>query len=250
MSSRLPEMFLGEYMSRESLGPLVHKRFLKEGRWVRFLPFLYAEYWVFVKGVVLGWSRRHRLEVLVRAFALPGKEREVMEHLEDVAKGMMSAHGGEPTSLEDMWFRTVLELEAGLDAIAFDTPVRRALQKREMRLGQAMDRVNKCVVHGIGFGATYPEQTERIWRRTFETAPPGPVLDAARPKIRGRGLFAGGALDRHWGRLEDLPSEPRLLQLDEMERVVLEDFAAYVAEFFPGLMEPLELSPYLGRATT
>ena len=40
MSTRQPDLFLGEHMSREALGPLMHKRFLKKGRWVRFLPFL------------------------------------------------------------------------------------------------------------------------------------------------------------------------------------------------------------------
>jgi len=86
-------------------------------------------------GGVLGWSRHHQLEVLATAFAMPGKEREAAEHLQDIAKGMVSAHGGEPTSFEDLWFGTVLELGVKLDALALDTPVRRTLQKREMRLG-------------------------------------------------------------------------------------------------------------------
>ena len=237
MNSEQPVLFLGEHMSQEAIGPDVHKRFLKKGRWVHFIPFLIADYWVFLKGAVLGYSRRDRFDLLVASVAAPGMERESAEHRRKQANHLMSAYEGESQRFDDLWFKAAFESPVDLPALVLDKDAR----NRELRLGNALNQFNDSVLTGIGFGATYPDETVTLWRTTLE----GEV---------GRSIDFTRLSDDQVSALREMgPSVPfetmKALPLEEMEKGVLEDYAEYVAGYKPDLIDPLDLRPYLQRTS-
>ena len=95
------------------------------GRWnIRVGRFLTAGLWLYQTGAVLGRARRGRLETLAKMFSdHPGREREALNWLQDLAAKRIDKYGREPESFFDFFMTTEYEKAgvswppASLDAI-------------------------------------------------------------------------------------------------------------------------------------
>lgn len=226
---------LAEYLAGEELGRLVEKRLLRRGYNVGLAPFLITGLSVFQKAALLGRARRDRLEILAEMFvgldALAGTRAQlglpsqaargrqwVVEYLRKVASDGMRYYGEEPESFLDLWLTSFAPPE-----VDFRDPEKmRHLAKKRIRLGMALDWLDRWVLVGISFGATFPDLTEGLWRESYEE------ID-----------LRSWAEAREYGL--DIPEQPTPLPLEDMEQQVLLEVAAYAMEYFPELVTPLGL---------
>jgi hypothetical protein len=75
---------------------------------------------------------------------------------------------------------------------------------------------------GIGFGSSFPELTERMYRNSYEHIDTDLWSEA-----RTHGLA--------------IPEKPEIVSLEEREATVLQMVAAYASEYYPELVDPLDL---------
>ena len=244
MASGATRPTLAAHVAQFAIAPIVQKK-LFGGYVVPVGPFLMrVGNWLFEWGAVLGRARHDRLDVLAKvvaeegaawvATAMPdardlvesgqwGKDHWTFEYLLKLASDGMRFYGKEPDSLLDFWLRAFNPPEADFR----DLDKARQLLKRKMRLKEALARADLLLLAGISFGATYPELTERLWKRAYETPE-----DAESQEIRALGRQAG----------LDVLEEQELRPLDEMEVTVLMELTNYLEHCFPELIEPLDLS--------
>jgi hypothetical protein len=221
------------------IGSIVQKRFFG-GYDVPLMQFLTVGLWLFLKGVVLGRARCNSLEVVAKMlvgleslaeafarFCVPGQEAAnsedwVYEYLRKVAGDGMAyyrkCHQKEPESFLDLWLTSFAPPEVGFR----DVQKMKELAKRKLRLGVALQQSDTWLLAGISFGATFPELTERMWGREY-----GKHDAEIWASARQHGL--------------DIPEKFTPLPLEEMEQQVLVEVASYVKEYFPELVEPLNL---------
>ena len=193
------------------------------GRWyIRFGRFLTAGLWLYQTGAVLGRARPHRLETLAKMFSdRPGREREASNWLQDLAVKRIDKYGREPESFFDFFMTTEYE-KAGVSWPPASLDAIKRVDNEKIPLEQAGDTLNLLGLEGIGFGAKFPELTERMWKQTYET-------------------FDLEAWDRARRYGVDVPEEPTPLPLEQREHEVLAEVAVYATEHFPELVEPLGL---------
>lgn len=85
-----------------------------------------------------------------------------------------------------------------------------------------MQQSDYWLVTGISFGVNFPELMERMWQHDYEM-----VSQKSWTEARKVGV--------------DLHEEATILRLEEMEQQVLVEVAAYVMEYYPELVNPLNL---------
>jgi hypothetical protein len=195
---------------------LIEKR-LFGGYQVGYLRFLFTvDFWVFLKGVALGHVLCNKVKVVARLLASEGGEKEVAQDLGEGAGKMVDAYGGLPESFLDFWLRTAAP--KGVDYS--DQDALKRLGRRKERLGIMLPWLNFSVIAGAAFGVTYPDRVEQIWKANFETADHKKWQQA-----RTAGV--------------DLPEQPDILPLSEMESIVLEQTREYARAYLPELVESL-----------
>jgi hypothetical protein len=212
---------LVSWLSREILQPHVEKKPFG-GYDVRVYPVLFGSVWLFEKGALLGRALSDRFDLLAKTLSTkPGmEERDAGEPLREAATDRIKRYGKEPDKFRDFWMKTEFP---ELDAIPLsDLKMAKRLAKEKCRLGEMIPRLTLWLLCGIGFGATYPELTERMWRQSHEM-PPDP---------------GGWELAERFG-VVDGPWEPT--PLEEMEHVVLVQFAYFLGRYFPESVERFDL---------
>jgi hypothetical protein len=210
---------LVSWLSREVIAPHIHKK-LFGGYEVRLYPVLFGSEWIFSKGALFGRARSDRLEIFAKMFSTPGGEREFCEWMYQNAKDRLEKYGKEPDSFGDFWKKTEIpELEA---IPVWDKNAVKRLGKETRRLEEITVKAMSWVLAGIGFGAKYPELTEKMWRQSHETSP-----DPREWQISE----AAGVVDGPW----------QATPMEEMEHGVLLTVAYFVGQYFPELVEPLGL---------
>jgi hypothetical protein len=189
--------------------------------YIRFGRLLIAGLWLYQTGAVLGRARRDRLETLAKMFSDPGREREASNWLQDLAAKRIDKYGREPESFFDFFMTTGYE-KAGVSWPPASLDAIKRVDNEKIPLEQTDGTLKMFVLEGIGFGAKFPELTERMWKQTYET-------------------FDLEAWDtaRRYGL--DVPEEPTPLPLEQREQEVLAEVAVYATEHFPELVEPLGL---------
>ena len=93
-------------------------------------------------------------------------------------------------------------------------------------LEQAEPLIKSFHAEGIGFGSVFPELTEKLYRNTFEKVNRDSWIEA-----RKYGLA--------------IPEEPTIIGLKEQEEIVLQMVAAYASEYYPELLDSLDLRGHL-----
>jgi hypothetical protein len=198
------------WLSREVIAPHIRKK-LFGGYEVRLYPVLFGSEWIFSKGALFGRARSDRLETFATMFSTPGGEGEFCDWMYQNARNRLEKYGKEPDTFRDFWVKTEIP---ELEALPF--PAEKAVRHlgKTCPLEEIELKAASWVLKGIGFGATYPELTEKMWRRSHETPP-----DAGEWEMAER----IGVVDAPWN-----PTT-----LEEMEHTVLLTVAYFVGEYFP-----------------
>jgi len=205
----LGEHFLGDCKH------MVSKR-LFGGYQMRLGSVFFAGLWVFQKGALLGRARRSSFQTLGSLVAKPGSN--VAEAMKQGAEERMSRIASrEVADFWEFWRQTEYP------NVAFgDLKVLKFLFRRKIRLYKVISKAAFWAAEGIGFGATFPDFIESLWRRTYEN----PDLE-------------------NWNRARqvglDLPEHQTLLPLEEVEPQVLAEVRAFAQQNRLDLVGPLSL---------
>ena len=138
----------------------------------------------------------------------------------------------EPDTFSELIFERELEKATGLSLFdsfeAYKHRDKRILKvfDEKMPLEQAQDIMRMFGLAGIGFGIAFPELTERICRNSTENIDMDKWSEA-----RAYGLA--------------IPEKPDIVSFEEREESILQIVATYTAEFYPELLDPLDLKGYI-----
>ncbi len=194
------------------------------GCYIRLLNFLGLLSHLYESGAILGHARRNKLRILVKMLVLPGGEiNKFIKIYRDAAKERLDTFrnevGNEPDTFNEF---TVLR---ALDCLTGPSPDLKTLKKvfsRKVQLEKAWLDIQTFGVEGIAFGNSFPELTERMYRNSYENYDMDKWSFA-----RAQGL--------------DIPEKPDIISLEEREGSLLQTVAAYTSQYYPELLDPLDL---------
>ncbi|HEX74043.1 MAG TPA: hypothetical protein G4N93_02720 [Dehalococcoidia bacterium] len=176
------------------------------------------------------------MTILAKLFSIPGTEKENLDGLQeeatkhlskfrnDIAKDPDTFHefilfreleSAIGLSMED-WFKAYTEGDAKIMKIADE----------KVPLEKAEPSIKWFGLEGIGFGSSFPELTEKMYKNSYEDID----MDVW-AKHRAHGLV--------------IPEEPTPISLEEQEKIVLQIVAAYASKCYPELLDALDLRGYV-----
>lgn len=209
------------YLAVEHTGQIVETSLFK-GAYLRFGRLLMVCLSLYETGAILGRARRDKLSILARTFpVLKGHEDDFINLLQENARERLEKFGKEPDSFFNFIMSTELE-KANLSLTGSNFKTLKKAFMKKFPLKEAEPIIKELGLEGIGFGSCFPELTEKIWRRTYES------IDMDKwSKWRSYGLA--------------LSEKPLKMNFEEQEQIVLEMVSTYVSEHYPELIDPLEL---------
>lgn len=217
---------------------LFGKRYITMFYYSRILAFQYET------GALLGRAMRHKLDILHKLLVKPGTDINrsiafIQSEAKDRLKKYTEEKGKEPDEFNDFIALKELEEAAKVMGLAVDEDAYYQGPKSHLKnLGKlyghelALDDVYRdilnCGYYGVGFGSSFPELTVRMYKNTYENIN---VNMKEWAEARSYGL--------------NIPEKPDFIPLEEREKEVLQIVAAYTAEFYPELLDSLDLRNYL-----
>ena len=224
------------YLGAPAVTKVIKTRLLG-GPYMRFHDFFLVLSHLYMIGAILGRARRSKLSILVKMLIVPGAEvNKFVKFLQESAKKRLEEFrnelGKEPDSFFEFIYFRELESAIGLSLndcfeayAAGNKKVMKAFDEK-VALKEASPIITMYEEEGIGFGSVFPELTERMYRNAIEH------IDMDRwSEARSYGVT--------------LPEKPTIISLEEQEDIVLSMVAAYVSEYYPELLDPLDLRGYL-----
>jgi len=215
---------------------LSRKRYITMFYYSRTLAFQYET------GALLGRAMRHKLDILHKMLVKPGTDiNRSIAFIQSEAKARLKKFteqkGKEPDTFNDFIALTELEEAAKVMGLSIDEDAYYQDPKSHLKnLGKlyshevALDDVYKnilnCSLYGIGFGSSFPELTVRMYKNPYEN-----INMSEWEEARSYGL--------------NIPEKPDFIPLEEREKEILAIVAGYTGEYYPELLDPLDLSSYL-----
>ncbi len=190
--------------------------------------------YLYICGAILGHAKRSELSILAKMLAIPGSEDKYMNWLQEQASQRLNKFinevGREPDTFHEFILFKELATAAGVGmkdwfkACADRNTSAMKLLEAKMPLEKA-DYIKMFGMEGIGFGSFLPELTETMYRNMENVD-----MDVwSEMKVVGF----------------NLPEEPTPISLEEQEKIVLQTVAAYASEYYPELLDPLDLRGYI-----
>lgn len=206
------------------------------GPYIRFYDLCAVLSYLYTTGAILGRARRNKLSILAKLFSIPGTEKENIDGLQEEATKRFvkfkNEVGNEPDTFNKFILFRELESAIGLGMEDWfkaytegDTKIMKVADEK-VPLEKAEPVIKKFQLEGIGFGSSFPELTEKMYRNAFENIDMDAWADA-----RAHGLA--------------ISEKPTIISLKEQEEIVLQMVAAYTAEYYPELLDPLDLRDYI-----
>lgn len=206
------------------------------GPYMRFYNLFEVISYLYMSGAILGRARRNKFSILAKILVVPGTDvNEFIEFLQEEAKNRLEQFVNEVGKEPNTFFEFILikELEkAGINIgdsfeayMHGDKSVIKAADEK-VPLQAAEPIIKKFQLEGIGFGSAFPELTEKLYRNTFEKVDRDSWVEA-----RKYGLA--------------ISEEPTIISLEEQEEIVLQMVAGYASEYYPELLDTLDLRQYL-----
>lgn len=203
------------------LGPALQKKRLSEPV-VLYERYLGCYQEVFEIGAVLGHAFRNKFIWFVQFFSNPGREAEVgtqlrlvaQEHLDAAEDGRTFfglAMRYEESRFQKNWHR------AGYDQLQIE----HLTKNHELTRQQAFGMLRTALILGVGFGGTFPELTEEMWRDAYERPKDRHLLEL----LRGSGLSG---------------PPPELLPLANQQALLLSGVRLFVGRNHPDLISEFE----------
>jgi len=225
--------------------PLKHavKERLFGGRYLRVSDYFIMLGFQYETCALLGRARCDKLNVLSRMLVREeNKVEEFITFLRNVSSDRLNRFinevGEEPKSF--FHFISIKEYDSVLVS-AFGLPLdelillavrsqkikeAKKLFDRKVPLEVATDKARIYGLEGIGFGSFFPELTERMYKNAYENVDMDKWAEARKMGV-------------------DIPQKPDIVSLEEREEIVLQMVAAYTSEFYPELLDPLDLRGYV-----
>ncbi len=234
---RLMEYFASIPLKRVVRKKLFGKRYLTMFHYAATLAFQYET------GALLGHAMRDKLDILHKILVKPGTDINrsiafIQSEAKDRLKKFTEEEGKEPDTFYDFIALKVLEeapkvmgLSMGLSVDNVYSPKshRKDLRKlygHELALDDVYTNILVCGTDGLGFGGSFPELTVRMYKNTHEKNLSMNEL-AERAEARSHGL--------------NIPEKPDIIPLEEREKEILAIVAGYTGEYYPELLDPLDL---------
>jgi len=206
------------------------------GPYIRFYDLCAVLSYLYTTGAILGRAKRNKLSILAKLFSIPGTEKENIDGLQEEATKRLvkfkNEVGNEPDTFNKLIFFRELESAIGLGMEDWfkaytegDTKIMKIADKK-VPLEKAEPSIKWFGLEGIGFGSSFPELTEKMYRNSYENID----IDVW-AKHRAHGLA--------------IPEKPTIISLEEQEEIVLQMVAAYTSEYYPELLDPLDLRGYI-----
>jgi len=210
-------------------------------------------------GAILGRARRDKLDILKKMLSIPGLNfANVIKDSQEAEKKRLDEfkkeHGDEPETFGDFIYWPLWERATGLTLDNLfrpsDIETRERMRKRlskiiQKKLGvkvpleEAQPRISGFLLEGLGFGSTFPELTEKMCKNVYKYE----KTDEELWRIsRSLGFSTPEDLSRRVG----LPTPGgRPPTLKEQEELVLRTVAVYISQYYPELLDPLDLRDHL-----
>ena len=217
-------------------------RYLRLGDYFTMLAFQYETC------ALLGRARCDKLNVLVRMLVREeSKVDEFMKFLQEVTSDRLNRFtnetGEDPKSFYH--FIAMKELDSvlvsafglTLDEFALLAVRSQKIKEAEKLFDQkvpletATDKARIYGLEGIGFGSSFPELTERMYKNAYENVDMDMWANARKMGV-------------------DIPEKPDFIPLEEREREIFATVAGYTGEFYPELLDPLDLRAYVEEGET
>jgi len=204
---------------------------------MRFWDYFTVLSFQYESGAILGRARKDKLSILGKMLVLPGTEvgdfvKFMQSQANERLEKFKNESGREPNTFYDFIFCREIERVVGLNLNKiFEEYIHRnkeiiKLLDHKLSLDKAWDGIQVYGGAGIGFGSLFPELTERMYKNASEN------IDMDEwSQVRKMGV--------------DIPEMPDIVTLEEREESVLGLVAVYVAEFWPELLDPLDLRGYV-----
>ena len=217
------------------LKQVVKKQFIG-GPYIRLYDYFATLSFQYESGAILGRAKRDKISTLVNMLVVPGAEViKFVKFMQDQANERLERFRNELGKEPDTFYDFILfrELEKSLTVVGLSfskvfeeyTRGNKEVVKvfdRKVSLKDAWTRIQEYGVEGIGFGSSSPELTEKMYRTAHESIGTDMWSEA-----RAHGLT--------------IPEEPTRISLEEQERTALQMVAAYTSQYYPELVDPLDL---------
>ena len=215
---------------------LFGKRYIRMFDYSRTLSFQYEA------GALLGRIMRDKLDIFHKMLVKPGTDinRSVafmQSQAKDRLREFREEKGKEPDTFTDFIFFKELEEASRVMGLSIDDDAyykdpkshRENLRKlwgHELALDDAYRNILGCGPFGLGFGSSFPELTVRMYKNPYEN-----INMSEWEEARSYGL--------------NIPEKPDFIPLEEREKEILAIVAGYTGEFYPELLDPLDLRSHL-----
>lgn len=213
---------------------LSRKRYITMFYYSRTLAFQYET------GALLGRAMRHKLDILHKMLVKPGTDiNRSIAFIQSEAKARLKKFteqkGKEPDTFNDFIALTELEEAAKVMGLSIDEDAYYQdpkshlknlgkLYSHEVTLDDVYKNILNCSLYGIGFGSSFRELTVRMYKNTYENID---VNMKEWAEARSYGL--------------NIPEKPDFIPLEEREKEILAIVAGYTGEYYPELLDPLDL---------
>lgn len=193
-------------------------------------------------GAVLGRAMLDKLDILKKMLSIPGLNMaNVIKDAQEAGKKRLDEfkkeHGDEPETFSDFIYWPLWEKATGLSLGKLFKPshienrererkrLSRTIQRKlgeKVPLEEAQPAISNFLLEGIGFGSAFPALTEKMYKNAYET------IDVEWQSI--------------WRALgRPCPDLETTIPLKEREEQLLQAVAAYTSEYYPELLDPLDL---------
>jgi len=223
--------FFTQIMLRQVLGAQFFKE--KHLRLISWVDILLTQY---ENGAIIGRARCNKLGILVKM--LVKNERKVdglIKSLRDQAEEKLDRFrkevGREPESLTEIIHREI-ESTYGISmtdyvlAMTKGNKIEKKIFNRKVLIEKSSMGLQMSWLEGLGFGSSFPELTEEMYRNDFEN-----IDRDVWSKVRVAGL--------------NIDEKPVVVSLEDREEGLLQVLAGYTAEYYPELLDPLDLRGYI-----
>jgi hypothetical protein len=195
-------------------------------------------------GAALGHALRNKLDILVKLLCVPGAKEYEADRIMSLCKKdarknfeeFINEFGREPDTFgEFISYRNVekrlrnagirLSAKDAVEAYAHGDKKIKNIFDEKVDL-EGIDRIMMPpLLQGIQFGSSFPELTEKMYHKAYK---------------ENDNYWTGT-----WAHGLDTPSELKPWSLEETQRAVLQMVAVYTSEYYPELLDPLDLRKFI-----
>ena len=192
-------------------------------------PFIFGGLHVFTMSAVLGYAQPNKLDALMQLLSPMAFRPDAdaasspAAHFEWMVQQNLERVGREPTTLQDYW--TNAHFGALAPENVSDPRIAHDLVNEKVKLSRIREDIHWFAGEGLAFGAKHPALFERLYHQQFEAQ----VDQSKRPL----------ANIARWNGLVDIPAQQ--IPLREMVKDILAEMSEFVSQFFPELMNVLDL---------